>query len=294
MDETVEDNDKKFLDYGVAGHIKKTVYGPAASLPRRLKRYRVMNRSEYAIYNKKVNDSGGYNVDGCSGSLPGRIFPVLPTSCDWEPAELAAQFAALKQAEDGGIPLEYKQLLKVNIQGVCGTMYYLTFTACDTIDGREKIFNAKVLFSAQDKHLHLKEFKVDNDPNKSAEKMRNEVVGVLEKISAFRKENPHLFPSPPPPRSPPPERKSLVIYKEPRKGELAATAFRIFLKEMRSQNPTWKYAKVKKAASRKWKSLFIGHKAPYMRKAQNQIFKKLTASLDPDCIMPPGHDDDSS
>ncbi|VFQ61089.1 unnamed protein product [Cuscuta campestris] len=89
-------------------------------------------------------------------------------------------------------------------------------------------------------------------------------------------------------------RKSLVIYDEPKKGELAATAFRIFLKEMRRQNPTWKYAKVKKAASRKWKSFFIGHKAPYMRKAQNQIFKKMTASLDPECIMPPCHDEDSS
>ncbi|VFQ65184.1 unnamed protein product [Cuscuta campestris] len=101
MDEKVEGDDKEFVDYGIAGHIRKTVYGPATSLPRRLRRYRVMNRSEYAAYNKKVNKSGGYDVDGCSGSIPGRIFPVLPTSCDWEPAELAAQFAALKQAEDG-------------------------------------------------------------------------------------------------------------------------------------------------------------------------------------------------
>lgn len=302
MDENLENNNcnksKRVDSYdALLGHIRKTVYGPAECLPPRLRRYRVMNRSEYAAYNKKVDETGGYDVDGCSGSIPGGISPVLPISCDWKPAEMAAQFAILKQAEDGGIPLEYKQLLKVNIQAVSGTMYYLTFTACDTRDGREKIFNAKVLFAVHDLELHLKEFKVDDDPNKSAEKMRNEVEGMLEKISVFRKENPHLFPNlPPRPRAPEPSdnRKLLGVHVVPKKGELATIGFRIFLKEIRCQNPTWKYAKARKAASKKWKSFFLGQKVPYLSKAQKQFFRKMTASLNLEGIMPRSYYADSS
>ncbi|VFQ65186.1 unnamed protein product [Cuscuta campestris] len=231
---------------------------------------------------------GNYG-DGCYSNVPGGIFPVRPTSCEWKPAEKVAQFAALKQAENGGIPLEYRQLVKVNMQGVGGIMYYLTFTACDTTDGREKIFKAKVMCDARDLSLHLKEFKVDNDPNKSAEKMRNEVVDVLEKIAAFRKENPHLFPVLPP-RPPPPNRsgqiKMLGVHLTPKKGVIRAIAFRIFLKEMRTQNPTWKYAKVRKAASRKWKSFIINDMVPYFHKAQQEFNRKAYGSWELDGKVP--------
>ncbi|XP_074272620.1 uncharacterized protein LOC141596388 [Silene latifolia] len=130
------------IDDFAVGHLKGTLYGPEKDLDDKQKPFRRMNYEEYLKYEKKVDESEGFDVDGCTGVMTGRITP-LPRGREWKIAEVVAQYAGWKQGEAMGITIEFVRLVKANIQTVAGSIYYLIFVATTT-DKTEKTYRAKV------------------------------------------------------------------------------------------------------------------------------------------------------
>ena len=56
-----------------------------------------MNKEEMDRYDWKVDESKGFDVDGCTGAMPDRIVPISPKSGEWQVAESLARWAVDKQ-----------------------------------------------------------------------------------------------------------------------------------------------------------------------------------------------------
>lgn len=251
---------------------KGTLYGPAEFLTKRQQRFRRMNGEEFSDYMKKVEESDGFDVGGCSGCLPGRIVPV--GGCNWQAAHEAAEFAAKAQKkEKGGKRIEFRRLVKANAQAVSGILFYLTFIGMDTADKLEKTYRAKVWCKIVGRML----LQFEEVPEDGRTVRRKKFVADLhhggskadKRVEGGKKVKGKE------------SRRHRVAARSNRYGTLCSkpggvslSAWRILLNEVRSRNPSWTYAEAKKAASAKWRSFIPIEKEPYLKEAKKQYLKK--------------------
>ncbi|XP_074272619.1 uncharacterized protein LOC141596385 [Silene latifolia] len=271
MDDMPTDRLANIDDYA-CGKLVGTVYGPEEYLSEKQKPIRRMNYEEYDNYMKKCDESEGFDVDGCTGRMPGRICPLGKGGFEYEVAEEVAKHAALTQGEAMGIPMELVRLVKVNKQPVEGSLYYLTFVAVTT-NQMEKTYKAKVWLKpmtwVSEITLFLEETSDGNKDitiKKKIDKPWGRGKTTVEENLKF--DLSHRFRDP----------IDQPLYRNPTiditNGPLQRDGYYLLVKELKMKNPQWKHAKAKKTASRKWKLFRYPQKAPYLDEARKNFERK--------------------
>ncbi|XP_074270409.1 uncharacterized protein LOC141594116 isoform X2 [Silene latifolia] len=221
-----------------------------------------MNYEEFLNYEKKVNETEGFDVDGCTGRMPGRISQLCEDCNEWEVAVVVARHAGWKQGEAMGIPIELVRLVKANIQPVEGILYYLTFLAI-TKDQMEKTYRVKVWRKpvTWDCEIVLfldgSEGKKDITVKKKSVKMvrgrrRRKKVNIKFNLSTYFSEPVVLDVNP----TIAPDAKQLQI-----------DGCRLLAEELKSKNPQWTDAEATSSASSKWKLFRYPEKARFLDEA---------------------------
>ncbi|XP_074272626.1 uncharacterized protein LOC141596392 [Silene latifolia] len=253
------------IDDFACGNLVGTLYGPEKYLSEKQKPFRRMNYEEYLNYEKKVDESEGFDVDGCTGVMTGRITPLPERGREWKIAEVVAQYAGRKQGEAMGITIEFVRLVKANIQTVAGSLYYLTFAATTT-DKTEKTYRAKVwsrpitweckillFFDGSD---GKKDITVRTKADKMARGKRKRGTAEEEYITfsllSYFGEPVRL------PQEP-------TIAPDPE--QLQKDGCGLLAKELKRQNPQWADAQATRSASSKWKLFRYPEKAHFLDEA---------------------------
>ncbi|XP_074272622.1 uncharacterized protein LOC141596390 isoform X1 [Silene latifolia] len=257
------------IDDFACGNLVGTLYGPEEYLTERQKRFRRMNYDEYFNYEKKVDESEGFDVDGCTGVMTGRITPLGQGGREWKVAEVVAQFAGRKQGEAMGITIEFVRLTKANIQTVAGLLYYLTFVATTT-DKTEKTYRAKVwsrpitweckILLFLDGNNGKKDLTVRTKADKMARGKRKRGTAEEEYITFSLlgyfgepvevPDNPTIAPDP---------------------DQLQKDGCDLFAKELKKQNPHLTDDQAAMSASSKWELLGYCDKAPFLKEARKMF-----------------------
>ncbi|XP_074272627.1 uncharacterized protein LOC141596393 [Silene latifolia] len=253
------------IDKYACGNLPGTVYGPEEYLTEKQKRFRRMNYEEYDNYEKKVNETEGFDVDGCTGRMPGRISQLCEGCNEWKAAEVVAKHAAQKQGEAMGIPIELVRLVKANIQPVAGILYYLTFVAI-TKDQMEKTYRVKVWRKPVTCECEIVLFLDGSEGKKdiTVKRKADEMVRGRGKRASAKKEHikfnlrdyfrkpVELFVNP-----------TITISAE----QLQKDGCHLLAEKLKKENPQWTDAEVMSIASSKWKLFRYPDKAPFLDEA---------------------------
>ncbi|XP_074272615.1 uncharacterized protein LOC141596384 isoform X1 [Silene latifolia] len=271
MDDMATDRLANIYNYA-CGKLVGTVYGPEKYLDEKRRPFCRMNYEEYDNYMKKCDESGGFDVDGCTGRMPGRISPLSKCGYEYEVAEVVAKHAALTQGEAMGIPMELVRLVKANKQPVEGSLYYLTFVAVTT-NQMEKTYKAKVWLKpvtwVSEITLFLEETSdgdIDITVKKKVDKPRGRGKITVEENVKFDLSD--YFRD----TITQPEIRNEII--NITNAELQRDDYNLLVKELKVKNPQWKHAKAKKTASRKWKLFRYPQKAPYLKEARRMFQRR--------------------
>ncbi|KAH9625887.1 hypothetical protein KSS87_003401 [Heliosperma pusillum] len=254
------------IDKYACGNLAGTVYGPEEYLAEKQKRFRKMNYEEYLNYEKKVNETEGFDVDGCTGRMPGRISRLCEGCHEWKVAEVVAKHAGLKQGEAMGIIIEFVSLVRANIQPVAGILYYLTFLAI-TQDQMEQTYRVKIWRKPVTWECEIVLF-LDGSEGKKDITMKQKTSKMVRRRGRKRRsaKKEHI-------------KFNLKTYFSipvesfvnptiaPDAEQLQIDGCHLLAEELKRHNPAWTDAEAAIIASSKWKVFTYPQKAPFLDEA---------------------------